>query len=513
MSYWEIKKMSQKSLIYKFPILLIIIAFCVLPTRAQVPDTLWTGLFGGDNEEYAKDIIQTSDGGFAVVGDFNRISGQPDSGDVWLLKVNASGNEVWSKNYGGDKLDRSSALVQLPDAGFLIAAETSSRGNGFNDLWLIRTNANGDTLWTRTYGGTDTEFSTDLKLTSDGGFILLAITRSFGAGATDAWLLRCDANGDTLWTKTYGGTASDVVSTIAQTSDGGYAIIGTTFSFGSPGQPDMWLLRTDANGDTLWTTIYNGPHYPWSTDGGSDIKQTSDNGFLLLGKTNGLPNTGNRDIWLIRTDAVGDTLWTQSYGGTMLESPTGMIEMQDGSYMIAGYSLDNNGDNGLVIGINANGDSLWDWRMGSSGFEQLLNIARTSDNGAILAGITTSFNALGRDGWLIRFEGDSPTGIEKPYISDTPASFYLTQNYPNPFNPSTTIRYYLPAKISGDVTLEIFDTRGSVIATLNAPTASGWNEAAWNGVNNDGLAAASGVYFYRLRVEERSVVKKLMLLR
>ena len=161
----------------------------------------------------------------------------------------------------------------------------------------------------------DSDFSTDLQLTSDGGFMVLAGTRSFGAGAMDCWLLRCNANGDTLWTKTYGGSGSDAVSSLTKTSDGGYAILGNTFSFGEPGQPDMWLLRTDANGDTLWTTIYNGPHYPWSTDGGHFVKETSDGGLLLLGSTNGLPNTGNRDIWLIRTDAVGDTLWTQTYGG------------------------------------------------------------------------------------------------------------------------------------------------------------------------------------------------------
>ena len=128
--------------------------------------------------------------------------------------------------------------------------------------------------------------------------------------------------------------------------------------------------------------------------------------------------------------------------------------------------------------------------MGDVNSEQIVAIAPTSDNSAILAGYTTNFNANVRDGWLIRFEGDSPTGIGTPSISESPESFHLAQNYPNPFNPSTTIRYYLPTAISGDVTLNVFDTRGSVVATLNAPTASGWNEAAWNGVNNDGLAGS-----------------------
>ncbi|MGH1366458.1 MAG: T9SS type A sorting domain-containing protein [Calditrichia bacterium] len=505
--------MSQKRLINKISVLFLILAFFTIPMYAQVPDTLWTGLYGGNNEDYAKDIIQTSDGGFAIAGDFGRISGQPDSGNVWLAKINSSGNQLWSKNYGENKLDRSSALVQLPDNGFLIAGETQSRGAGSTDLWVLRTNAAGDTIWTKTYGGTNSEFPADLMLTSDGGFILLGATRSFGAGATDCWLVRCDANGDTLWTKTYGGTGSDVVASFAQTSDGGYAIIGNTFSFGEPGQPDMWLLRTDANGDTLWTTNYNGPHFPWSTDDGHFIQETSNGGFLLLGATNGLPNTSNRDIWLIRTNSVGDTLWTQTYGGTMLEDAVGLVEMLDGGLMIAGFSLDNNGDQALVICTDANGDSLWDWRMGDVFSEQIVAISATSDNSAILAGFTSNYNANVRDGWLIRFEGDSPTAIGDPATSEVPGTFQLEQNYPNPFNPSTNIRYFLPAGISGPIALEIIDTRGSVIATLNTPGISGWNETGWNGLNNDGFAVASGVYFYRLRVEERSVVKKLMLLR
>ncbi|MEL6820129.1 MAG: T9SS type A sorting domain-containing protein [Calditrichota bacterium] len=492
---------------------MILLAMLISPLTAQVPDTLWTGLYGGANEDYARAVVQTSDGGFAVTGDFGRVSGEPDSGDVWLLKVSPSGNEQWSKSYGGNKLDRGYALVQLPDDGFLVAGETSSRGNGLNDLWVLRTNSSGDTLWTRTYGGAGTEFAEDLKLTSDGGFTLLSATRSFGAGGLDCWLLRCDANGDTLWTKSYGGTANDFITSVEVTSDGGYAIIGSTFSFGEPGQPDMWLVRTDANGDTLWTTIYNGPHYPWSTDAGNFVKETSDGGFLLLGNTNGLPNTTNRDIWLIRTDANGDTLWTQSYGGTMTEDAVGLVELQDGGYMIAGSSLDNNGDQALVICTNATGDSLWDWRMGDTNSEQIWAIAPTTDNSAILAGYTSNFNANVRDGWLIRFEGDSPTAIGDPETSELPGTFHLEQNYPNPFNPTTTIRYFLPAGISGPIALEIVDIRGSVIATLNAPGIAGWNEAEWNGLNKNSIAVSSGVYFYRLRVENQSAVKKLMLVR
>lgn len=492
---------------------MFMLAMLISPLTAQVPDTLWTGLYGGADEDYARAVIQTSDGGFAITGDFGRVSGEPDSGDVWLMKVSSSGNQQWSKSYSGDKLDRGYALVQLSDDGFLIAGETSSRGNGFSDLWVLRTNSSGDTLWTKTYGGTGTEFAEDLKLTGDGGFVVLGMTRSFGAGALDCWLVRCDANGDTLWTKTYGGIASDVVASIAETSDGGYAIIGNTFSFGEQGQPDMWLLRTDANGDTLWTNVYNGPHYPWSTDDGDYVKELSNGDLLLLGATNGLPNTSNRDIWLIRTDANGDTLWTQSYGGTMTEDAVGLVELQDGGYMIAGYSFDNNGDQALVICTNANGDSLWDWRMGDTNSEQIWAIAPTTDNSAILAGYTSNFNANVRDGWLIRFEGDSPTAIGDPETSELPGTFHLEQNYPNPFNPTTTIRYFLPAGTSGPIALEIIDTRGSVIAAPNAPGITGWNEVKWNGLNKNGIAVASGVYFYRLRVENQSAVKKLMLVR
>jgi hypothetical protein len=291
-------------------------------------ETLWTRVYGSDADDWSFRAIPTADSGCAVVG-HSVIAG---SKDVSLLKTAANGDSLWARTYGGGADDIGYAVAQCPDSGFIVVGTTCSFGAGQGDVYLVRTTALGDTLWTRTYGGASEEQGNAVVPTADSGFIVCAWTRSFGAGAGDVYLVKTDACGDTLWTRRYGGTGNDYCHAIRPTLDGGYVMAGVTFSYGAA-QGDFYLIRTDANGDTLWTRTYGTA----AAYLGHTVDLTADGGFALTGVTRSF-GAGAYDAWLIRTDSLGDTLWTRTFGGVGEERAFSVMATADGGFALGGWT-------------------------------------------------------------------------------------------------------------------------------------------------------------------------------
>ena len=212
---------------------------------SQSPNVLWTNTFGGSNVDVGKSVQQTSDGGF-IVGGWTWSFGAGIR-DFYLIKTDEKGDALWTKTYGGTNDDLGYSVQQTSDGGFIFAGDTRSFGVGNVDIYLIKTDESGNTLWTRTFGGSGDDFSRSVQQTSDGGYIIGGSTRSFGSGGTDIYLIKTDGGGSILWTNTFGGGDLDVSTSVQQTSDGGYIIIGYTRSFGA-GSHDFYLVKTDANG-------------------------------------------------------------------------------------------------------------------------------------------------------------------------------------------------------------------------------------------------------------------------
>jgi len=215
----------------------IFTSICMLTGYMRAQELEWLKTYGvkGNGEDHGKVVVQTSDGGYVIVG---CTGSEPSHGgyDVWLIKTDANGDTLWTRTYGGTSYDYGYSVIQTSDGGYMIVGSTSSFGTGGYDVWLIKTDANGDTLWTRVIGysgGRDEGWA--VQQTSDGGYIIVGYTSSFGSGGYDVWLIKTDANGDTLWMRTYGGTNDDYGRWVQQTSDGGYIIVGYTSSFGSGG--------------------------------------------------------------------------------------------------------------------------------------------------------------------------------------------------------------------------------------------------------------------------------------
>jgi hypothetical protein len=359
---------------------------------------IYNKTFGGSDEDRAYAIQQTSDGGYILAG-YTDSFGAGNS-DAWLIKTDKNGNKVWDKTFGGSDDDEASALQQTNDGGYILAGWTS------DDAWLIKTDANGNKVWDKTFGGSEWDRAKAVQQTSDGGYILAGCTWSYGAGVYDAWLIKTDANGNKVWDKTFGGSDFDVAYAVQQTSDGGYILAGYTKSFGA-GMEDVWLIKTDANGNKVWDKTFGG--IMW--DEGYTVLQTSDGGYILAGRTASF-GAGFYDAWLIKTDADGNKVWDKTFGGSSWDEGLAVQQTSDGGYILAGptNSFGAGSMDAWLIKTDADGNKVWDKIFGGSGDDVARAVQQTSDGGYILAGYTGSFGAGVYDAWLIKTdaEGNAP---------------------------------------------------------------------------------------------------------
>jgi predicted secreted protein len=290
----------------------------------------WSQTYGGTNYERALSVVATGDGGYALAGYTNSFGA--GSNDFWLVKTDSAGNMLWNKTYGGTGDDEAYSLVQTGDGGYALAGYTNSFGAGGYDFWLVKTDATGNMQWNKTYGGTGDDEGGFLVQTADGGYALTGLTTSFGAGIADFWLVKTNASGNMQWNKTYGGTGADDPSMLVQTGDGGYALIGITNSFGAGGW-DFWLVKTNATGNMQWNKTYGGT----GDEVANCLVQTADGGYALTGLTTSF-GAGIADFWLVKTDASGNMQWNKTYGGTGDDEAYSLIQTRDGGYALAGYT-------------------------------------------------------------------------------------------------------------------------------------------------------------------------------
>ena len=287
----------------------------------------WNRTFGGSGIDQGNSIQQTNDGGYIIAG---RIGSGRD--DVWLIKTDADGSEQWNKTFGGTSGDIGQSVQQISD-GYIIAGHTTSFGAGDSDVWLIKTDPNGSEQWNRTFGGNDFDRGYSVKQTNDGGYVIVGYTRSFGAGGSDIWLIKTDANGSEQWNKTFGGSCDDTGLSVQLTSEMGYIIVGTTRSSGE-GDADVWLIKTDANGSEEWNRTFGGSR----EDIGNSVQQTTDGGYIIVGRTFSF-GAGFLDLWLIKTNANGFEEWNRTLGGSGTDLGNSVQQTTDGGYIIAGFTF------------------------------------------------------------------------------------------------------------------------------------------------------------------------------
>ncbi len=413
----------------------------VSPASAVITFEKW---FGGTNLDLGTSVVQTTDSGYIATGYTSSYGA--GSYDVYLIKTDANGDTVWTKTFGGSGYDWGMSIVQTTDLGYIATGYTDSYGAGYFDVYLIKTDANGDTLWTKIFGGTGYEYGTSVVPTTDLGYIISGSTDSYGAGYYDVYLIKTDSNGNTVWTRTFGGSNNDLGTSVAQTTDNGYIITGSTYSYGA-GMNDVYLIKTDANGDTVWTRTFGGSGSDWSTS----VARTND-GYIITGSTYSM-GAGSTDVYLIKTDTNGDTVWTRTFGGSDNDRGYSVVQTADLGYVVTGYtaSYGAGDDDVYLIKTDANGDTVWTRTFGGIHDDRGYSVALTNDGGYVIAGWTKSYGAGSYDVYLIKTDSLGNVGVEEEGVASVKNSC-----------PAATI-FSGPLHLPADTRCRIFDIAGRIV--------------------------------------------------
>jgi len=407
----------------------LIIIFSILPTvdvssnqvyfLDEPPGVSWSKTYGGVNVELASSVEQTADGGYILGGETNSYGAGDWEG--WLIKTDVEGNELWNKTYGGTREDIFNCVIKTSDEGYAAAGYAGYSTSEKCELWIIKTDENGTVIWDKKYRNGDEVFGNCI-IETEQGYVVVS------EADDDAWLVGIDENGDMVWNNTYGGVKPDDGDAVIHDDiNGGYVIVGTTYSFGH-GSSDIWLIKTDETGGEIWNKTFGGTGFDW----GSDVIQTHDGGFAITG---GITPYGSawRDACLIRTDENGSELWTSLYGGDDLDDGSSIIQTMDGNFLVAGStpSFGANSCDGWLIKADWNGNEIWNVTFGGKDIDSALSVIQSNDGGFVVAGIYRSENNFD-DAWLVKIGYVPTVTIKKPknglYFMNSLIRPYLFRN-------------------------------------------------------------------------------------
>ncbi len=467
-------------------------------SHAEAPTVLWEKFYGGSGSDKFWSVQQTSDQGFIAAGATD--SHGAGNFDFYLVKTDAAGDIIWTRTYGGPDEDIAYSVRQTTDGGYILTGSTFSYGAGTNDVYLVKTDAVGDTLWTRTFGDENSDHGRAVRQTTDGGYIISGSSKPNGSTISRFYIIKTDAAANTLWTRLYGEGNHTYGHKLEELPGGGYAAVGMIYPSAAVNR-QAYLLNLTAAGDTLWTRTYGGPTIEW----GYGLGCTDDGGYIMTGYA----LTDNPDLYLIRADADGDTLWTRTFGGQGSDVGFSVEECVDNGYILAGWteSYGAGGEDLLVIKYSAEGDPLWTLTFGTSGYDKAYYVQQTCDTGYVVAGYQWK-SQNGYDACLIKIDANSSSSSDLPVAND----FKLGEFSPNPFCGSTRIEFDLPDEKR--VHAAFYDATGRMVKTvLNGRHPGGPARVDWNGIGSRGNSAAPGIYFLRLTVDDQTAVRRVLLYR
>jgi hypothetical protein len=368
-------------------IAIIVIVFTVSLANSCFGQTYWKKQYGGSTSAYFASIRPFSDGYFFLTG--YTISNNIGDYAGLLIKIKPNGDTIWTKYYDGSLRDWFYDIHATSDGNFLIVGETNSYGNGGYEGWILKIRPNGDSLWMNTYGEMKYDEFHTIQSTNDGNFLITGYTESFGAGGGDGWLIKINPDGGTIWMKTYGGTSLDNIYTIKPTIDGDYLIAGCTGGFENR---NGLLVKIASDGDTIWTKTYGGA----KNDILYSIQSTIDNNYLIAGVTDSYG-------WLVKINSNGDTIWTKTFSG---KNNSMFFEIQpanDGNFLIRGLMESNETENsgGWLVKINCNGDTIWTKTFSSAPSDYFNKLVPTADGNFLILSNSYSFDSGNYNGLIL----------------------------------------------------------------------------------------------------------------
>ena len=477
-------------------ILVIIASFLGYGFYSQIPTIQWQKCIGGVALEYSGKCKPTIDGGFIICGSSKSNDGDAITNNGWntydflVVKLNNLGIIEWSKCFGGSNDDLANDIIQTTDGGYIVVGDTySSNGmvsgsHGGNDVWVVKLSSDGNVVWSNCYGGTGADFGNNVEILPDGNFLISGYTTSNdgnvsgnhgGINPKDAWCFKINNSGLLLWQKCFGGSGVDVFWSFFIQSNGDILFTGETnsndgdVSGNHGGITDVWVVKTNSNCSLIWQKCFGGS----SQDRAWDAILSNDGNYTMIGETksNDGDVSGNHggnnpyDIWLLKISSFGNLISQKCLGGTGADYGRSLVQKLNGNFILAGSTssnngdvtnLDGNGDAWLIELSNANNSIIWQKTFGGSSYDNFNAICLTSNFSLFLQGSTSSNNgdvsgnhggsAIGdADIWIAKMCNGSPSNGVDSQTSCGPYTWidgvtYTTSNYSATYTiPSSSI--------------------------------------------------------------------------
>jgi len=366
---------------------------------------VFSTIFGSSvKNESGYSILQKPDSNFVVLGNTDN--------DILLLESSNTGEIIWDYSFGGSQMDEAYHFEQTSDKGYIISGSTQSYGFGGSDIWLIKAGENGLIEWNTYIGTSNDEQGGQVLQTADDGFILIGNRINEQNQDSDIWLIKTNSQGDTLWTESYGSSGNEFGVDIIFEDDGGYVILGSTTSYGN-GDADVWLIKTDSEGTQEWNRSYG----IGSNDKGQAILKSSDGGYIIQFLVQAY-GSGNSAVGLLKTDSEGNALWSRAFGGSINTKSKMFSIVNNNEYILACSQLDysTNSSNAWLIKVDDNGTVIWEKIFGKEGKDDGFAVIPTLDNGFVMAGRTNSYvdnnNEDLFDLWILKIDSEGYSKLD-----------------------------------------------------------------------------------------------------
>ncbi len=398
----------------------------------------WAKTIGDTTSQYGFGVVQTTDGGYAIAGRSQTVGAFMGYDNGYVVKLNNQGNVQWAKNIGGYEMDQFRSIIQTSDGGLVVAGYSSTFcfGIGVNDFYVVKLDISGNIMWTRNIGGIGLDLGMDIVETADNGLVISGYTYSYGQGGSDFYCVKLNSSGALLWTRTVGGAQYDWGYSLTKTIDGGFVLVGQTSSYGA-GASDIYIVKLDGAGTLLWTRTVGGS----GEEAGFRIAQDLNGDYIIVGYTDSF-GAGGDDFYVVKLNNVGNLLWTRTVGGSGNEQAWGILVDTDGGYVVSGYSNSFNSWSAVyIVKMDSNGNTCANQGTGGTA-----SSGGTSSSGGVTGTggsfITGAVNGTGGSEFNICFT----TGLQETNtlfshfsISPNPSSGNITVEFVNPIQQGSIV--------------------------------------------------------------------------
>ena len=448
-------KYHNSTKILKWALVLCQLSLCTLQIKAQT--VIFENGAPSAGIEFGNSILEAPDGSLIVVG--STTTDTEGLSDIEVTKLTADGSELWSVTHGGFNNDFPASAVMLSDGSFVILGTTGSfTDSPSRDVYLLKMDSEGDILWTHSFGGSQTDEGTDIKETPEGDFIITAFTQSFGEGETDGWLLKTDSQGNLLWDQTFGGVGIEILAGVDVALDGGYILTGGTRSFAGEMEDDIWLIKTDSNGNEIWSQTFGVAN---GIDSGADVATAAD-GYVAVGISDNDPSNPpalSGEGLFMKVDLNGNLLWDQSIAGNFRVEGFGVYPSQDDGWFICGTKVESPSvAHFWVAKADALGEILWEVELGQpSTVSFAFDVIQTGNGDVVATGLSGLTQSSTQDMHVLRLSDETLSVSERPQTIEFAAM-------PNPTQGSLSV---VLSKNHADCMVLVTDAAGKMVKSQN----------------------------------------------